>query len=619
MRWLWQRQFLRRFIHGSPAGKGAEAYTQSLLDRRCVLRMFSSMGAGRLVSGVDRALNSPSVHSLFQTPPGPKLIPGKFRDVTSEVGIDFRYLSSHTPKKYLIETMGTGVALFDFDNDGRLDIFLVNGAPLTDPMPRTAIPQKTGPQYWNRLYHQRSDGRFEDVTEKAGLPGVGYGMGVAVGDYDNDGFEDLYVTAYGGNRLYHNNGNGTFTDVTEKAGVAGAGWSTSAAWVDLDNDGLLDLVVLRYLDWDFSDVWCGTHKEGYRSYCTPDIFKPIAPLVYHNEGNGRFTEVSQKVGISKPGRGLGIGIADYDRDGFIDVFVANDSMLEFLYRNKGDGTFEEVALPAGVAVDGDGNTYAGMGVDFADYDNDGLPDLIVTDLGNQRYALYKNNGDGSFSYASFSSGLGNITQRLSGWGVRFMDYDNDGWKDILVAQGHDLDNVELTTPNLRYREPMLLVRNMGKDFVDVSAQSGSALQIPWVARGMAVGDIDNDGRLDAVVTTNDGQVHVLHNETETANHWIGVKLVGHKSNRDAIGAEVKVTTRHGSQLGIVTTASSYLSSSDKRLHFGLAMDEIVESLEIRWPSGIVQKLQNVHADRIMQIDEPAANESPDSNNKKMIR
>jgi len=582
-------------------------------DRRLVHGALVLMAAFMPIVITQDLHGQPGRSPSPQPSPLQSLIPGNFRDITSEVGINFHYLSSHTTKKYLIETMGTGVALFDFDNDGRLDIFLVNGAPLSDPTPQTAIPVKTGPQYWNRLYHQKPDGRFEDVTEKAGLQGAGYGMGVAVGDYDNDGFEDLYVTAYGGNRLYHNNGNGTFTDVTEKAGVAGEGWSTSAAWVDLDNDGLLDLVVLRYLDWDFSDVWCGTHKEGYRSYCTPDIFKPIAPLVYHNERNGRFVEVSQTIGISKPGRGLGIAIADYDRVGHIDVFVANDSMFEHLYHNKGDGTFEEVALPASVAVDSDGNTYAGMGVDFADYDNDGLPDLIITDLGNQRYALYKNNGDGSFTYASFSSGVGAITQRLSGWGVRFMDYDNDGWKDVMVAQGHDLDNVELTTPNLRYREPMLLARNMGKNFVDVSAQSGSVFQIPLVARGMAVGDIDNDGRFDAVVTTNDGPIHILHNETQTTNHWLLLKLVGHKSNRDAIGAEVKVKTQHGSQLGIVTTASSYLSSSDKRLHFGLGTDEVVAEMEIRWPSGIIQKLQNVRGDRMVQIDEPVTNESPNSN------
>src|SRR6185369_11437609 len=288
----------------------------------------------------------------------------------------------------------------------------------------------TGPEYWNRLYHQKSDGTFEDVTEKAGLQGKGYGMGVAVGDFDNDGNEDLFVTAYGGNRLYRNNGNGTLTDVTDQSGVGGEGWSTSAAWIDLDRDGRLDLVVLRYLQWDFTDVWCGEHKDGYRAYCHPDYFKPIAPLVYRNEGNGRFTEVSQKTGISKPGKGLGIALADYDRDGLTDIFVANDSTLEFLYHNKGDGTFEEIGLLANAAVDGDGRTFAGMGVDFADYNNDGLPDLIVTDLANQMYALYQNSGDGLFNYATVPSGIGQMTRTHSGWGVRFFDYDNDGWKDL---------------------------------------------------------------------------------------------------------------------------------------------------------------------------------------------
>src|SRR5438067_7085041 len=253
-----------------------------------------------------------------------KPLPGKFTDVTSSLAVHFDYLSSHTPRHYLLKTMGAGVALFDYDNDGKLDIFLVNGAPLSDPTPKGTIPQKTGPQYWNRLYHQKQDGTFEDVTEKAGLQGTGYGMGVAVGDYDNDGYEDLYVTALGGNKLYHNNGNGTFTDVTEKAGVGGSGWSTSAAWGDLDNDGLLDLVVLRYVQWDFDDIWCGEHREGYRAYCHPDVFQPIAPLVYHQDGNGHFTEVSSKVGISKPGKGLGIALADYDRDGHVDIVLAND-------------------------------------------------------------------------------------------------------------------------------------------------------------------------------------------------------------------------------------------------------------------------------------------------------
>jgi hypothetical protein len=528
-----------------------------------------------------------------------------FVDATQRLGVSFQYHASHTSRKYLLETMGPGVALFDYDNDGRLDIFLVNGAPIGDPTPKGAVPQKTDSQYWNRLYHQKPDGSFEDVTEKAGLHGTGYGFGVAVGDYDNDGFEDLYVTSYGGNKLYRNNGNGTFTDVTQKAGVAGSGWSTSAAWVDLDGDGFLDLVVLRYLDWDFDDVFCGEHKEGYRAYCHPDFFKPISPLVYHNNKDGTFTEVAQKIGLGKPGKGLGIALADYDRDGHIDLFVANDSMVEFLYHNKGDGTFEDVGLASEVAVDMDGRTYAGMGADFADYNNDGWPDIVVTDLANQRYALYENNGDGSFTYATPSAGIGQMTLPHSGWGVRFLDYDNDGWKDLLIAQGHDLDTIELNYPNLHYREPMLLAPNTGHGFIDVSQQSGAIFHQPWVARGMAIGDLDNDGRLDAVVTTNDGPVHILHNETASTNHWILLKLVGHKSNRDAIGAEVTLVTATGPQYATVSTASSYLSASDKRVHFGLGQNGTASKIEIRWPSGIRQTLKDVPGDQILQLDEPA--------------
>jgi hypothetical protein len=530
--------------------------------------------------------------------------PGRFTDITPQSHVNFRHMASHTSKKYLIETMGAGVALFDYDNDGRLDIFLVNGAPLSDPMVKGAIPQKTGPKYWNRLYRQKAAGVFEDVTEKAGLQGAGYGMGVAVGDYDNDGYEDLYVTAYGGNKLYHNNGDGTFTDVTGKANVGGSGWSTSAAWIDLDGDGLLDLVVLRYLQWDFDDIWCGEHREGYRSYCHPDTFQPIAPLVYHNDGNGRFSEVARKIGLSKPGKGLGIAYADYDLDGRIDLFVANDSMFEFLYRNKGDGTFEEKALTAGVAVDGDGRIYAGMGADFADYNNDGLPDLMADALANQKYALYQNNGDGSFTYTSDTSGIGRMTLLHSGWGLRFLDYDNDGWKDLLIAQGHDLDTIEMSFPHLRYREPMMLARNTGHGFVDVSSDSGDVFHQAWVGRGLAIGDLDNDGRMDAVVTTNDGPAYILRNETKTQNHWLIIKLVGHKSNRDAIGAVVKAATNKMTQYATVTTAGSYLSSSDKRVHFGLGSETVVWTLEIRWPSGIVQIVRNVQADQILRVDEP---------------
>jgi len=530
--------------------------------------------------------------------------PGNFVDITAASGVHFQHVASHTSKKYLPETMGAGVALFDYDNDGRLDIFLVNGAPLSDPTPKGTIPEKTGPMHWNRLFHQKSDGTFEDVTEKAGLQGAGYGMGVAVGDYDNDGFEDLYVTAYGGNKLYHNNGDGTFTDVTSQAGVGGSGWSTSAAWVDLDNDGRLDLVVLRYLQWDFDDLWCGDHKEGFRAYCHPDMFKAIAPLVYHNEGDGRFTEVGEKMGLAIPGKGLGIAIADYDRDGRIDLFVANDSMPEFLFHNKGGGRFEEKGLLSQVAVDEDGRTYAGMGVDFEDFNNDGLPDLVVDNLANQMYAIYQNAGDGTFTYTTRATGMGRISMLHSGWGLRLIDYDNDGWKDLLIAQGHDLDTIELTSPQLHYREPMLLARNTGHGFVDVSAASGGVFHEAWAARGLATGDLDNDGRIDAVVSTNDGPAHVIRNETKTENHWLTLKLVGHKSNRDAIGAVVKIVTPKGSQYATVSTASSYLSSSDKRVHFGLGSETVAGAVEIHWPSGINQVLKDVHADQIRQVDEP---------------
>ena len=532
-------------------------------------------------------------------------MPAKFVDVTSSLGVQFRHAAPHTSKKYLLETMGSGVALFDYDNDGRLDLFVVNGAEIDDPSPPGTVPQKTDPKYWNRLYHQRIDGTFEDMTEHAGLQGVGYGMGVAVGDYDNDGFEDLFVTGYGGNHLYHNNGNGTFTDVSEKAGLAGGGWSTSAAWVDLDGDGLLDLVVLRYLQWDFTDIWCGEHKQGYRSYCHPNEFQPVAPLVYHNDGNGHFTDITKQAGFAKPGKGLGIAIADFNSDGLVDLFVANDSIPEFLYQNKGDGTFEEVGLFAGVGVDGDGHAYAGMGVDFTDYDNDGLPDIVVSDLAYQKYALYRNNGDGTFAYTSDSSGLGGMTLLNSGWGLRFLDYDNDGWKDLLVAQAHVMDTIDLTYPQLHYREPMLLARNTGRGFIDVSSESGAIFRQPWASRGMAIGDIDNDGRLDAVVTENGGPIHILRNETQTKNHWLTLNLVGHKSNRDAIGAGVKIITAQGAQHATVTTCSSYLSSGDKRVHFGLGLQSVIKEIDIRWPSGIKQTLRDVKADQMLRVDEPA--------------
>jgi hypothetical protein len=539
------------------------------------------------------------------TPPASATVPANFVEETKVRGINFQHQAPHSSRKYLLETMGSGVALFDYDNDGRLDIFLVNGAPFPDFVPKGTIPQKTGPEYWNRLYHQKPDGTFEDVTEHAGLQGSGYGMGVAVGDYDNDGYEDLYVTALGGNKLYHNNGNGTFTDVTEKAGVGGSGWSTSAAWVDLDGDGYLDLVVLRYIQWDWDDVWCGPADN--RGYCHPDVFRPISMLVYHNNGNGTFTEEAHKLGLDKPAKALGIAIADYDRDGHPDIFIANDSMVEYLFHNRGNGTFDEVGLESGLAVDGDGRTFAGMGTDFSDYNNDGWPDLIVDDLANQKYALFRNDKDGSFEYDSYAMGLAGMSLLHSGWGLRFMDYDNDGWKDLMIAQGHDLDTIEKDYPQLHYREPLMLLRNVvGKSFVNVGSVSGPLFQEHWVGRGLAIGDIDNDGRLDAVVSENGGPAHLLMNRTETGNHWIGFKLVGHRSNRDGIGGVIRIDTAAGPQWVTVTTSSSYLSSGDVRAHFGIGKSSDVTKVEIRWPSGIVQTLGPQKGDRYLTIDEPVS-------------
>lgn len=571
-----------------------------LIRRPCLLVIFIALVLAKLPLSLQagQAATDKSI-------PNPGAFPGKFVDVTAATGIHFLHVSPHTSRKYLIETMGSGVALFDCDNDGRLDIFAVNGAPFPDPTPKGFIPQKSGPEDWNRMYRQRPDGSFEDITLKAGLQGVGYGMGVAVADYDNDGYEDIYVTGYGGNHLYHNNGNCTFTDVSATAGVGGSGWSSSAAWVDLDNDGLLDLVVLRYVTWDWDDLFCG-QKEN-RGYCHPDSFQPITMLVYHNDGNGHFSERAHKLNLDKPAKALGVAIADYDNDGRIDIFVANDSMPEFLFHQKPDGTFEEVGLESGVAVNVDGNTYAGMGVDFADYDNDGYPDLVVTDLANQKYALYHNLRDGTFDYASFTSGIGAITMLHSGWSLHFVDYDNDGWKDLLIAQGHDLDTIERSFPHLHYREPMMLLRNIaGKKFIDVSASSGDAFHEAWVGRGLAIGDIDDDGRMDAVITTNGGNLHVLHNETPTNCHWITLKLAGHKSNRDGIGARIKLTTVEGSQWVTITSAGGYLSSNDIRAHFGLGSQVRAKRIEIRWPSGIVQVLEDVAGDRIMNVEEPTS-------------
>jgi hypothetical protein len=517
-------------------------------------------------------------------------------DVTQPRGLDFTHQNSPTAQKYLIETMGGGVALLDYNNDGLLDIFLVNSGKLTNPMQTPENFSRHDPLYWNRLFRQNRDGSFTDVTTAAGLSNAGdgnYGMGVAVGDYDNDGYPDLYVTSYGKNILYHNNGNGTFTDVTAKAGVASGGWSVSAGFFDYDNDGKLDLFVTRYMDWDLKhSKTCGGE---WHTYCPPEEFPATTNILYHNNGDGTFTDVSLKSGIAaKRGRALGVAFADYDEDGFTDIFVANDGMQQYLFHNNGNGTFTERGLEAGAALSEDGRRLSGMGVVFQDYDNDGKPDVIVTELPREIYGVYHNEGGGSFSYRSLETGLGMLSSGSSGWGVGLEDFDNDGWKDLFVAQGHVLDNVEQIDPSLRYREMPLLAMNQHGRF----QRTDSGLSSPLVGRGAAFGDLNNDGWQDVVMTVLGGRPQVLLNRGGK-QHWLVVTLRGTRSNRDGLGARVRVN----GQTRVATTAGSYLSASDKRLHFGLGPAETAK-LEIVWPSGIRQTLNDVHADQILEVREP---------------
>ena len=531
--------------------------------------------------------------------------PVTFTDITAQTRIAFRHAASPTSQKYLLEAMGGGVALFDYDNDGRLDIYFTNGAALRDPMPGGAQPDKRDPRFWDRLYHQKPDGTFEDVTERAGVKGIGYSFGVAAADYDNDGFVDLYVTAYGGNVLYHNQGDGTFADVTSKMGLSASGWSTSAGWFDYDRDGRLDLFVLRYMDWDFErgSLFCG--QPAYRAFCHPDNFKPATNLLFHQKADGTFEDVSARSKIADaPGKGLGLAFADFDGDGLIDVFVANDSVRQALFRNNGDGTFEDVALISGAGYDEGGKTFAGMGVDAADYDNDGRPDVFITVLSNETYPLYHNNADLSFTYVTQTAGIGEISLLYSGWGTRFLDIDNDGLRDLFVAQGHVLDTIEKSTSYLKYRQPPLLMRNTGKRFVNVSNAAGPIFSVPLSARGAAFGDLDNDGDTDIVITQLDGPPVILRNNG-TKNHWLGISLIGSKSNRQGLGARIVVIEASGRrQTFDVSTASSYLSSSDPRVLVGLGAVANVTSVEVRWPSGRKQVISKPETDRYLTIREP---------------
>ena len=538
----------------------------------------------------------------LQGQPGGAPPPIVLEDVTARSQVRFLHRSSATSQKYLIESMGSGVGVLDYDGDGFLDIFFVNGAQIDDPMPAGKLPDKSPPAFWNRLFRNNGDGTFSDVTEKAGVRGAGYGMGVAVGDYDNDGHPDLYVTSYGRNTLYHNNDDGTFTDVTEQAGVGGGGWSTGALFIDYDRDGRLDLIVTRYAAWDFSmNVFCGERKPLRRDYCHPDQFQPVTHLVYHNEGNGRFKEVSDASGIGRhPGKGLGIAMEDFDGDGWPDVFIANDAVPQQLFRNKRDGTFEEVALAVGVAYDADGRSFSGMGTDFADYDNDGKPDIFANALALQRYAIFHNRGK-TFDYVSDANGVGAASIQHSGWGAKFVDFDNDGWKDLFVAQGHVMDNIEKSLPHVRYLEAPLVMRNLKGKFVAVPG-----LSEPVAARGAAFADLNNDGWMDVVVNCNNQSARVLENHSQgNRNHWLTIETIGVSSNRDGIGTRIRVVTADGlQQFAMVTTGGSYLSSSDKRAHFGLGQEPAAALVELTWPSGKLQRLENVKADRILKVREP---------------
>jgi hypothetical protein len=527
-------------------------------------------------------------------------------DVTQRLGIDFHLENSLTAQKYLPETMLGGVAVFDFDNDGRLDLFFTNGAEIRDPMPGGQRPEKIDKRFRNRLYHQNPDGTFTDVTEKAGLAGSGYSMGVAVGDYDNDGFEDLFVTGLDRAVLYHNNGDGTFTDATARTGTATAGWSTSAGFFDYDNDGKLDLFVDRYVAWSFGDNRrCGDAATG-RHYCHPLLYKGTTSVLYHNNGDGTFTDVSEKSGIAKAiGRGLGVAFADYDGDGWTDIYVANDSTQSFLFHNNGDGTFKEDGIAAGVAYTDDGNTFAGMGVEFADYNNDGLPDLVVTDLATERYMLFRNAGNGTFASDTDSSGLGRATRTYTGWGIKWLDVDNDGWKDLFAAQGHLDNEMYGASKILTYRQKPLLLKNEKGALVPWPGNPGSAFAAAWVGRGVAAGDLDNDGAVDLVASNIGQSAYVLHNNAGARNHWLGIKTRGTRSNRDGIGCRIKVTGSSGfTQYYTVDTAGSYLSASDRRLVIGLGSDNSAKLIEARWPGGTVQKLENVKAGQWINLVEP---------------
>ncbi len=524
-----------------------------------------------------------------------------FEDVIERSGIRFQLKNSITPQRYSIETMLGGVAVFDYNNDGLLDIFFTNGA---------AIPslEKTDPSYWNRLYRNNGDGTFTDVTEQAGVKGVGYSMGVAAGDYDNDGFVDLYITGVNRNQLLHNNGDGTFTDVTDKAGVGGtiAGygkpWAVAAGWFDSMNSGHLDLIVINYLDYNIANTKLCSIGNA-RTYCSPGNFKGTPNILYKNKGDGTFSDVSSSSHVGQyVGKGMGLAFADYDNDGFIDIFVSNDTSPNFLLHNNGDGTFKDVALEQGVAYTSNGSAVAGMGAEFRDLNNDGLPEIFHTAMFGNTFPLYKNTGT-QFDDVTDVSGMTAFSHRMTAWSTGAFDFDNDGWKDLFVAGGAILDN-ELDVLHRPALQPDGLLRNNGNlTFSDVSATAGAAFLSPRLHRGAAFGSFNNDGKIDVVVSTINDKPQLLMNRTSNGNHWIILNLVGTKDNRDGLGTKVKIVTAEGVQYNHTTTAVGYSSSSDKRVHFGLGKAAVIDKIELSWPTGVKQTLTNVKADQVLTVVE----------------
>ena len=500
---------------------------------------------------------------------------------------------------YLPETTGAGCAFLDYDNDGWMDIYLVNSGSCDFYDPK--------PPLRNALYHNNRDGTFTDETVKAGVPGGGYGMGAAAGDFDGDGWVDLYVTQYGRSILYHNNGDGTFTDVTEKAGVAAPGWNTSAVWFDYDNDGRLDLFVCRFVDFDMSkNQFCGIRSSELRHYCTPKVYKPMPSWLFHNNGDGTFSDVSNQSEIARsPGKAWGVVATDINNDGWMDLFVANDTVANFLFANRGKGRFEEIALRAGVGYSADGRERSGMGIDSADYDQDGWMDLFVSNLDHEMYSIYHNNHDESFDDMALGTGLGQTTLLMSGWGLKFFDYNNDGNLDLFLANGHPDDKIESIAADVFYEEPLLLFRNNGKGWENVSVQSGPIFSRRLAARGMAIGDFNNDGAVDVLVAVNNGAPLLLRNNVGQRNHWLGVRLVGKKANQDAIGALLTWQASDLKRSRLKVSGGSYLSSHDPREVLGIGNRPRIDWLEIKWPqpSGAVERLVNPPIDRYITVVE----------------